>query len=235
MQRLLDEQAAKARAVDEQVAGDHAAVGRVSRDSMKPSSPCCCTSTTLPSCRFTPQASAMLAQERGVQPGIEMIGIGDAAAAARGRRAAVARSGRRAPRWCAMLNASGGIVPPCARCRSQKWWKIDAVHLHAVVCRRDGCTYGRGGVQSTNSMPSLKLACVARMNSASSICIVRLKSHDRRNGGFTDAHRADLLRLDQLRWSSRRPASNLRERGRRHPAGGAATDDHDSFHLAAFG
>ncbi len=60
-------------------------------------------------------------------------------------------------------------------------------------------------VQSTNSMPSLMLACVARMNSFSSIFIGAVEVDDRRNRGFAHAHGADLFGLDELDLDSRTP------------------------------
>ena len=45
-----------------------------------------------------------------------------------------------------------------------------------------------------------------------------------RNGGLTDAHRADVLGLDQV---DRERRQRARERRRRHPAGGSAANDDD--------
>ena len=75
-------------------------------------------------------------------------------------------------------------------------------------------------------MPSLKLACVARMSSFSSMPSVRLKFVMARNGGLADADRADFVGLDEL---DRIIAAleQLRASGRGHPTGGAATDDDD--------
>ena len=49
---------------------------------------------------------------------------------------------------------------------------------------------------------------------------------ERRDRAFADAHRADRLRFDQGHLG--RPAERARDRGGGHPAGGAATGDHDS-------
>src|ERR1051325_3560358 len=50
---------------------------------------------------------------------------------------------------------------------------------------------------------------------------------DRRDGGFPDADRSDLRRLDQLD-AGDRSVADPRQRGRRHPAGRAAADDGDA-------
>ena len=198
-------------------------------DSMKPSSPLCWTCTTLPSIRFTPSASAMRRRNNGIEPGIEMIGIGHV----RQRQPVVGPGFSEASRPAGHdvhVEHIGRHGPTLRAVAQPEMVEVDAVHLHAEMAEGMDVRVPRPG-----PVHELDAELDAGLRGAHEFVLVDLHGPvevaDRRNRGLAHAHGADLIGLDELDvigHTLRHP----RERGRGHPAGGAAADDHDFSNFA---
>src|SRR6476661_4923312 len=101
-------------------------------------------------------------------------------------------------------------------------------HVDAVIAERMDVA-----VADPGPVAKLDAELVGRVGGADEIILVDVEQAveqvDLRNRRLADADRADLLRFDELDGEGRDLADDPRQAGRRHPAGGAAADNH---HLA---
>ena len=164
LQRAFDEQAAKAGAVDEEVALDDLALCRARAIRRSRCAACVRTCLILPSTRFTPLGSDELAQVTRVQRGIEVIGVVDARVFAQREAAfhrgqplvAVLADVAPASPWSARAARSCGTRPSTWAGRGG---------------RKDGSTGRRCAPQFSNQMPTLNVAAHSRHEVAVRRCL----------------------------------------------------------------
>ena len=166
-ERLLDQQPAKARAVDEQVA--RRSVGRPSSvtASTWPSSARRCDTDDLALDARDAARFGIAAQVARVEAGIEVEGVEQLADRRAARPRSRARSGpaRRRPRSSTRREMSGSTR---ALALAQiELVEMDALQVLADSGRTGGNSARPSAPQSTNSMPSLNVAPVAARNSFS--------------------------------------------------------------------
>ena len=223
----LDQQAAKAGAIDEQISGHGeptvASVhsGDIFRIRVHPA-----TSTTLPSMRRTPLASA-----------------GRAGSAHRGRH----RNDRRRLSCASGIGVCGPgrvnrpssaatpLIDHSRMVRKRVALRVAQIELvegnaaghSARAVRTGGSNARRVAPQSTNSIPTLKLPWLAARNSSSPIPTIVIESHQRRDRRLTHSDGADLVGFRRAQSSHCGYRAGSRPGSRRHPPGGAAANDHD--------
>ena len=222
---LSDEQRAKARAVDEQLAfnpsaafeyhgGDEAALA-VALDA---------GDAAFGACRALPLGAA--AQVSGIAPGVELEGVSDLAE----RRIGVL--GRR-PGHLAGLRRDGGyrIGIKVGRIAERAalepvMVELDPTHIRSIESERVDIAMAK-----TRPVDELDAQLVGRVRFADELVLVDpehgVEQVDLRDRRLADADGADGFGFDQLDFKARKAADDFRQRGRGHPAGSSAADDHD--------
>ena len=136
-------------------------------------------------------------------------------------------AGEAAAAWlhaaCSIAEAVAGSPASCASAA-----RTDGTSLHAIpgrTRRTDGCSGRPSRPQFTNSMPSLKVPCVARRNSFSSMPSIALNS---RSVGIVASPTPTVpISSDSTSVIRRAGLAEARQRRGAHPSGGSAADDHD--------
>ena len=223
-QRALDQQAAKPRAIDKQIAVNlalarqfhavHKAAGRILLDL-----------DDFPFDTRDPALLGIVAQERGVQAGVKMVGVVECrehmARIGRGPREAALRAQR--PGHAVIVQGAGLVLPMGLQPVLVHGYEVE---LPAVDAERvEVAMLEAGPVHELDA--DLKRAPGAPHEGIFVDAQGLIEGFDRRYRGFANAHGPDLLRFNEC---DRTLAPKGMAQGRRgHPAGGAAADDDEAL------
>ncbi len=222
LQRLFDQQASKARTVEEQVAGNDRAIFQGERgDEAAFGVLFDADDLALPADHAA--FFAVTAQIGGIEAGVELEGVVDLRGVRPGGAGkAVFHRGRRFGIIASEVGrpAHGGEAQP-------EIMEADAVHVAAVIAER--MEIAAAGCLPVDEIDA-QLVCSVGLTDE--LVLVQpqqvVEGENRRYRRLADADRADLGGFDQGDVVIDR-AERLGKQGRRHPSGGAAADDHDAF------
>jgi hypothetical protein len=219
LERPFDQQAAKARAIDEQLRFDPAPVDE--RDRFDKAGLAMQRHVGDPA--FHPRDARRfgpLAQERGIEPGVEVIGIVERAHHA----ARIGEGWAKRPAWArcqAMAWASSGAVSPCARAQPVL---VHGHHVEIAPIGAEGVEIARIFRAPADELDAqLEAASGARQELALVDAQGLVEHADRRDRRLAHADRADLLAFDQGNGAI--AGQCVRQHRRRHPAGRTAADN----------
>jgi hypothetical protein len=221
-QRFLDQQPAETRAIDEQLAADRATI--VQRHRVDETIVAAQRHVDDPP--FDPLDAArfgIIAQVAGVEPGIEVEGVGQGAE----RRSWVGRAPRETPRR--RRHRARGVVPDVgtfAFARQLQKELMEAQSFDVVTELTEGVEVAFADLAPVDELDAeLERTLRARDEIVLVDAEHLVEGRDRRDGRLADADGTDRLALDQA--DARAVPDEFRQGGRRHPASGAAADDHD--------
>ena len=222
-QCLLDQQPAEAGAVDKQLAAQHGAILKGDRfNEAVFAAQCVVADLALDAAHAT--RLRISTQETGIQPGVEMVGVGDV-----GQRRVGVVTHRRHELVAQGGNGVDGVVVQRAGLSGLQQLQPVLVERHHAAILSDLAETVEIGRALALPVHEVDAQLESALGAADKIGFVQFQrlvvELDHRDGAFAHADSADFLGLHQ--GDGVVAVQHLRQRGGGHPASGTAADDHD--------